>query len=101
MSQRLASIPVILGVLFGSAHAQPPADLQRGSALHQVFCTLCHGDEVYTRASRRIDSFEALRRWVRWWSIEGDLGWSRLEIDQVGHYLNETYYRYPCGDQRC
>jgi mono/diheme cytochrome c family protein len=76
-------------------------DLQRGRALHQMFCSRCHGIDLYTRSGRRAESFDALRRWVYWWAIDARLGWSRLEIDDVSHYLNERFYHFPCGDSEC
>ena len=78
------------------------ADAERGRALYEARCDLCHRSSVHVREARKATSFEELRRQVARWNAEiGGAAWSRDEIDDVTFYLNGRYYRFPCPGGVC
>ena len=81
------------------AHA---ADAERGRALYEARCDLCHRTSVHVREARKAMSFEGLRQQVVRWNAEiGGGTWSREEVDDVTLYLNSRYYFFNCPDSLC
>jgi len=84
--------------------AQAPAhgaDAERGRALYEARCDLCHGASVHVREARRATSLEGVRAQVARWNTELGGGWSADEINDVTVYLNNRYYFYPCPESVC
>jgi len=69
------------------------AEIDRGQALYENHCKLCHESWAHTREGRKVTSMADLRRRVRAWSIHSGLGWQREEIDEVVDYLNRKFYK--------
>lgn len=76
-------------------------DIERGKELHKENCTSCHasalggdGTKIYTRADRKIDSYEALENQVKRCKTALGVSWPEHQIDDVLAYLNETFYKF-------
>ena len=65
-----------------------------GQVLHDEDCTICHNSSVYTRADRKVQSLERLRRQVN--LCQGDVGaeWSEAQVNHVIEFLNTSYYKF-------
>jgi hypothetical protein len=81
-----------------SAHG---ADAERGRALYEARCDLCHGTSVHVREARGATSFEGIRTQVARWNAELGGAWSADEINDVTMYLNDRYYFFPCPESAC
>ncbi len=78
------------------------ADLARGKSLHDENCIKCHagmvggdGTAIYTRPDRRIETLEGLRRQVNRCKDSLGMPWPADQIEDVVHYLNHTFYKFP------
>lgn len=79
------------------ALAAPAADLpnlERGRALYENHCVVCHTSKVHRRYPPSAIDLEALRFIVRVWVEEQKLQWSQQDIDDVAFYLNRTHYKF-------
>lgn len=70
------------------------ADIKRGEKLHNDRCMRCHGNEVYTRGDRRIKSLDKLGAQVRFCKNQTGVMWFDDEVDDVIHYLNQSFYKF-------
>jgi len=84
----------LLGLPAGSG-GQPVPDLERGRALYQNHCAVCHTSKVHRREPPLPLSVEELRSVVTIWAHEERLPWSRDEIEDVVQYLDRAFYRFP------
>jgi mono/diheme cytochrome c family protein len=83
----------VLTVAPAVAVAQAPS-LERGRALYENHCQVCHTPQVHTRANRLpIDAAE-LREIVASWQRTENLRWSAEDIEDVVHFLRQTRYRF-------
>lgn len=96
MSRRLTRCGFIAAVLFMSAAAgaQVPADVERGRALYENHCQVCHTSRVHSRADRLPMNPAELRDIVDRWQREEKLRWSDQDIVDVVEYLNRSRYGY-------
>ena len=78
---------------FSVAAAEVP-DLERGRALYENHCAVCHTSKVHRRFPPSAIDTEALRFIVKVWVEEEKLRWSPEDIEDVVEYVNSTYYRY-------
>lgn len=69
-------------------------DVERGRALYENHCQVCHTAKVHGRANKLPITVAELRGIVELWQRDQNLRWSRQEIDDVTEYLNQTRYRY-------
>ncbi len=88
----LCAATIMLG---GAATGVSAADLKAGQALHDANCLKCHDSAVYTRNDRRVGSLAGLRKQVIRCEQSMGLTWFDEQIDDVVHYLNATYYKFP------
>jgi mono/diheme cytochrome c family protein len=70
------------------------ADAERGRALYENHCIVCHTSKVHRREPRLAADSAQLNRIVTNWQAEQGLRWSREEIDDVVYYLKLTQYNY-------
>ncbi len=84
------SLPLLLCAL-PSAAEEPTVDVH---ALHAQHCVSCHGTDVYTRADRKVTSYEGLGRQVRRCETALSLRWFDEDIDDMTAYLNRDFYRF-------
>ena len=74
-------------------------DSNAAKALHEEKCLNCHikkhDDEFYTRKDRKMTSFQGLQSMVR--MCDANLGTQLFddEMEEIGKYLNDTYYKFP------
>ena len=85
----------IVAVAWAPARAQPVPDPERGRALYENHCVVCHTSKVHRRYPPSAIDEEALRFIVKVWAEENRLRWGPQEIEDVVHYLDRTYYRFP------
>jgi len=69
-------------------------DLERGRALYENHCVVCHTPKVHRRAPRLPLHTDDLRFIVTVWTSQQGLRWSRDDIEDVVHYLDRTYYKF-------
>ncbi len=99
--------PRVLLALLGAAWlliASAPlhaADLRHGKNLHNKHCIACHksmfggdGSKMYTRPDRRVNTLSELEAQVRRCDANLGLRWFEDDVDDVVHYLNQTYYHF-------
>lgn len=91
---------LLLGSLF--AIGAQAADASRGATLHNQQCTACHaarfgnnGNDIYTRADRRVQSLPALQQQVNRCKNNLQIVWFDEDVDDVVEYLNTTIYKFP------
>jgi len=77
-------------ILFTSAAY---AEFDRGQALYENHCRLCHESWAHQREGSHITTLQSLRERVAAWSIHSGLGWGDDEVDDVTDYLNRNFYR--------
>jgi hypothetical protein len=89
---------VLLGIIIASAslsamaNDNPHAD---GKLLHEDKCTTCHGDKVYTRENRMVNSKPELEHQVeRCMKGAAKADWTGPQTTSVIEYLNDRYYRF-------
>jgi mono/diheme cytochrome c family protein len=86
-------LALALGLLSGNVSA---ADLDRGRALHETHCRMCHESIAYKRDKKIANTYEEVRAQVVRWQTNTSLHWSDDDIDSVAAYLARTYYKIPC-----
>ena len=77
------------------------ADAERGRALYEARCDLCHATSIHVREARKATSFEGVRTQVARWDTELGGAWSADEVNDVTVYLNNRYYFFPCPESVC
>lgn len=83
-----------LVLLLVATPALQAGDDNIGKSLVAGHCTSCHGDAVYTRENRRVNSLEALQKQVRRCELSLGLKWFDDDINAVTGYLNKAYYHF-------
>ena len=68
-------------------------EFDRGRALYELHCRVCHEDWAHTREGRLVNSLEALRARVASWSVHSGLQWGAEDIAEVTRYLNRRFYQ--------
>jgi mono/diheme cytochrome c family protein len=78
------------------------ANIENGKKLYEAHCITCHsrmtggdGSLLYTRKNRRVNSLDALNNQVRRCESNLELKWFDEDIEDVVHYLNTRYYKFP------
>lgn len=85
---------VLLGLPALSA-AQDVPSLERGKALYENHCVVCHTPKVHRRVPSLAIDMADLRYIVTVWATQQDLGWRSREIEDVVFYLDYMHYRLP------
>lgn len=86
---------LVCGLGFASgANAQSQA-----KTMHDTYCIMCHGTELYTRESRIANDYETLRAQVNRWQGNAALNWSNTEINIMTDWLAERYYGLSCPEE--
>lgn len=84
----------ILAVLLLGPSPVRAQDLQRGQDLFQHHCLACHYDFQRPEV-RHLQSLDELRKRISAWALHTNTGWSEEEVDDVLHYLNVSFYKFP------
>ena len=87
----LACLAVALVLWAGPAQGQAP-DLERGRALYDKHCVVCHTSKVHLRVPTLAANKDHLRFIVTVWVMHESMRWSKQDIEDVVHYLDRTYY---------
>ncbi len=90
----LAAVMATAAALSGGAAAQNLVDAERGRALYENHCQVCHTPKVHSRVNRLPVNRAELREIVDNWQRQEALGWSTQEVADVVEYLNRTRYGY-------
>jgi mono/diheme cytochrome c family protein len=85
---------LVMAGLTVPAAAAELRDVERGRALYENHCQVCHTPRVHGRVNRLPITIAELRGIVESWQRDQKLRWSAQEIDDVTEYLNQTRYRY-------
>ncbi|MBI1397462.1 MAG: hypothetical protein GC151_15935 [Betaproteobacteria bacterium] len=96
-TSRLAVLAA-MSVWGGMAMVATPAtagNLERGRALHDTFCVVCHDPSIYSRRDRIANTYVGILQQVERWQSNANLHWSPYDIDSVTEYLAEKYYKLP------
>lgn len=100
MKNRLARAVLPLTLLLLAPHAQA-ADAKRGEQLHNSQCISCHasrfgnnGDDIYTRANRRVTSLAGLKKQVTRCRDNLKVVWFDEDVDDVVAFLNARHYKF-------
>ena len=77
------------------------ADVSVGKTLHEKHCIACHTsltggkpDSLYTRADRRVNTLDALKKQVRRCELSLGLQWFDEDIENVTGFLNREFYGF-------
>lgn len=76
-----------------TAGAELP-NLERGRALYENHCVVCHTPNVHRRVPRLPIDLRDLRLIVSSWTKQENLRWTEDDIEDVVHYLDRTHYRF-------
>lgn len=81
-----------LGVLLAAAPAVAQ-DLERGKALHDNHCRMCHDSVAYKRGDKIAQDYAQVRAQVTRWQTNTGLRWSAEDIENVTAYVAKTFYK--------
>lgn len=95
MKSIFASALLILGLLTATLSGAQVPNAERGRALYENHCLVCHTDKVHTRVNRIAISRAEVRDIVEGWQRQQKLMWNTQEIDDVVEFLIRTRYQYP------
>ena len=78
-----------------------PVFAGEGQTLHDAACMQCHASltggkptGLYTRADRKVTTFEALQKRVKGCAVAADVSWSDKQRAQVVQYLSGSFYHF-------
>jgi len=94
MKRTILMLSITLFPLTLPAAALLPGNAAAGKKLHAAQCVACHDSSVYTRANRRVKTVEGLIRQVNGCNAQLKKDFTRDQINDLVHYLNETHYRF-------
>ena len=77
------------------AGAQVPASAERGRALYENHCVVCHTSQVHSRVNRLPVSRVEVGDIVEKWQAQQKLTWGTQEVEDVVEFLNRTRYQFP------
>ena len=83
-------IVLLISLLLGSTTAVA----QNAASLIQRDCMSCHGNEVYSRENRMVNSLSGLRHQIGRCHQATGKNWSPDQVEAVVQYLNENYYKF-------
>jgi mono/diheme cytochrome c family protein len=89
LSPTLALVPALFAL-----PATPVFATDDPATLVQRDCMSCHGNEVYTRENRMVNSLDSLRHQIsRCHQVTGK-AWSADQSEAVVQYLNSQFYKF-------
>jgi hypothetical protein len=105
-SIRIFVLGAIAALALSSFQAQanpfPKGQAAIGKKLHDPRCVSCHnsmfpdkdGTQLYSDMFRKADTAAKLRGMIEFCNTRTNSGWFEEEIQHVGRYLNDTYYKF-------
>jgi len=94
MRAALASICIASALVASVGCAAGVPDIERGRALYENHCEVCHTSKVHSRINRLPIDLEELRQIVDNWQKEEHLQWSAQDVEDVVQFLNRTRYKF-------
>lgn len=91
----LLLVSLIAGTAVTPVHS---ADFERGRALYENHCRMCHDSLAFKRDDKVAKDYEEVRTQVNRWQTNTSLHWSADDIENVASYVARTYYKIPCPD---
>jgi hypothetical protein len=89
------AIGALIGALLAPlAGAQSPS-VERGQALYENHCTVCHTSQIHKRTQRLPVARAEVRAIVAHWQTQEKLPWGEQEVEDVVEFLNRTKYHFP------
>ncbi len=88
MKKSLLLLPLMYAVSFPATAA---VDVE---ALLVDKCVSCHGNEVYTRADRRVTNMFELEKQLHRCNHAVGSAWDLNTVTEVMDYLNKRYYKF-------
>lgn len=86
---------IIAGASLNVMASDNPNPHANGEKLHEAKCTSCHGDKVYTREDRMVNSKAELEHQVeRCMKGAAKADWTGAQTTSVIEYLNDRYYKF-------
>jgi mono/diheme cytochrome c family protein len=70
-------------------------DFERGRALYDNNCRVCHTAKVHRRIPQLPVNEEELYRIVLTWAHYEGLSWTSEDVEDVVYYVNRMYYQFP------
>ena len=87
---------VSLALLASNALAAAvPGDSAEGKRLYDTSCTGCHDTSVFTRKTRSVHSFDALKQQLDSCGHASGKDLSPAQKQDIVKYLNDQFYRFP------
>jgi len=66
----------------------------RGYLLYENQCSLCHSQQIHWQEKKLVTDWNSLVAQVDRWQNSSGLKWRKDEIEDVSHYLDNTYYHF-------
>ena len=99
MKTVITTLGLLAATLFTTSASA--ADASRGATLHNEQCMGCHaarfgdgGNEIYTRANRRVTSLPGLQKQVNRCKNNLQIVWFDEDVADVTEHLNATFYKF-------
>jgi len=92
--RRALIIAAGMAVAAAAAQGAELPDLERGRALYENHCRVCHTEQVHGRPNRLPIDQADLRQIVDNWQKLEQLRWTTQDVDDVVWFLNQTRYRF-------
>ena len=86
---------VALGMLLTPVVCAQMPNADRGRALYENHCVVCHTSKVHARVNRLPVSRAEMREIVETWQAQQNLHWGAQEVGDVVEFLNRTRYQFP------
>lgn len=77
-----------------AANAAEMPNLERGRALYENHCVVCHTPKIHSRPNRLPITLDDLRTIVNDFAKSENLHWSEQDTEDVVWFLNQTKYRF-------
>ncbi|OOZ35729.1 cytochrome c [Solemya velesiana gill symbiont] len=84
---------ILLAAVTSSVQAETP-DADTGKELVNENCYSCHGNDVYTRGNRMVQSRVGLSKQVRRCKLSLGLQWFDEDVENAAEYLNLKFYHF-------
>ena len=75
--------------------------MAQGKKLHDSACLQCHSsltggepNSFYTRAERKVNSFESLQNRVKGCAVAANVNWTDQQRNMVVKYLADSFYKF-------
>ena len=85
---------ITAALIASSMQAAQAADVDAGKELVNENCYACHGNEIYTRKDRIVNSRSSLTQQVQRCELALGLQWFEDDVENSAEYLNLKFYHF-------